>query len=1158
MSAIDLKFSLDDIYTRESGQLYMSGIQALVRLPMMQRRMDRALGLSTAGLVSGYRGSPLGAYDQQLWRAAKLLKDHDIVFQPGLNEDLAATELWGAQMHSAFGPTKVDGVFGVWYGKGPGVDRTGDAFRHANTMGTSALGGVLALAGDDHSAQSSIFPHQTDGIFQSVNMPILQPASVGEILSLGLAGFALSRFSGLWVAMKIIAEVAESAASFPAPDPLPPFVLPPDFAVPAHGLNWDPHIAWPGARAELERRLIEERLPAALAWVRANGIEGITQDAPRRRLLLVTTGKAHQDLMEAMAGLGLSVEQARSLGVCVYKVAMSWPLETSRLRALAGEVETLMVVEEKRGFVEDQLKTALFDLPHGHRPRIIGKRDEGGVSLIPEIGELSPLLVARALVRALGEAGAALQPALDAWNAKAVSPGRAGLTERTPFFCAGCPHNTSTRTPDGSSSGGGIGCHIMALAEPALKTATFSHMGAEGLQWVGAAPFVETTHMFQNLGDGTYQHSGVLAIRAAVAAKSNITFKILYNDAVAMTGGQTAEGELDPLKISRQLEGEGVSVIVLVSDEPEKWRGADGLARGVEVHHRDDLDALQRRLRDIPGVTAIIYEQTCASEKRRRRKRGAFPDPDKRLMINPRVCEGCGDCQVQSNCIAIDPLETEFGVKRRINQSACNKDFSCVKGFCPSFIEVEGARLPKPDAKQLASEAQALFDALPYPSQVPLAGPYNIFVAGVGGTGVLTLGALLGTAAHMEGLEASTLDFTGLAQKNGAVTSQIRFAPTGTEINAVRIGPGGVDLLLAADLVVAASAESLTRLDKGRARVALNLDTPPTAEAVTRHETLLPIGAMTAAVGARAKAVETLHATRLAEAVFGDATTANTLLVGFAWQKGWIPLSEAAIDRAIELNGVAVETNKQAFAWGRAAAHDLAAAEHAANVRPRPDPHDTIDQLIARLTSDLTAYQNARYADRFRALVALAGTADAAAGGDEVFVRTVARQAYRLMAYKDEYEVARLYSEPAFGEALGREFQSHRRLSLWLAPPLLSRLDPATGRPRKRKFGPWIWTALAVLAKGKALRGTPFDPFGHTAERREERELIALYEADVRELCERLDAARYADGVALANWPADVRGYGPVKLAGIAKAKTRRETLWAAFQAPRPLAIAAE
>ncbi|HEX4196319.1 MAG TPA: indolepyruvate ferredoxin oxidoreductase family protein [Caulobacteraceae bacterium] len=1158
MAALDLQFSFDDIYSRETGPLYMSGIQALVRLPLMQRRLDRARGLNTAGLISGYRGSPLGAYDLQLWRAGKILEAHDIVFQPGLNEDLAATALWGAQMHKAFGQTRADGVFGVWYGKGPGVDRSGDAFRHANVMGTSALGGVLALAGDDHSAQSSIFPHQSDGIFHSVMMPILQPASVSEILRLGLAGFALSRFSGLWVAIKTIAEVAESAASFPAPAPLPRFVAPADFVVPAHGLNWDPTIAWPAARAELERRLVEERIPAALAWVRANGIEGVVQDAPRRRILLVTTGKAHQDLMEALAGLGISPARAADLGLCIYKVAMSWPLETSRLKILAGEVETVVVLEEKRGYVEDQLKAALFDLPAGHRPKVLGKRDETGARLTPEVMEFSPLIVARALVQALGEAGQPFQDVLERWAAKGAAPDRRGLTDRSPFFCAGCPHNTSTRTPDGSIAGGGIGCHIMALAEPALKTSTYSHMGAEGLQWVGASPFVETPHFFQNMGDGTYQHSGVLAVRAALAANANITFKILYNDAVAMTGGQTAEGHLDPLKVTRELAAEGVSTIALVSDDPDKWRGAEGLGAGVEVVHRDELDALQRRLREIPGVTAIVYEQTCASEKRRRRKRGAFPDPDKRLLINPRVCEGCGDCQVQSNCIAIDPLPTEFGVKRRINQSACNKDFSCVKGFCPSFVEVEGARLPKPDAAALARDARPLFDALPNPRIPALTGGFNIYVAGVGGSGVLTMGALLGTAAHMEGIEASTLDFTGLAQKNGAVSSQIRLAPSGEAINAVRIGPGGVDLLLAADLVVAASAESLTRLDKARARIALNLDTPPTAEAVTRHETVLPLAAMTRAVSARARDVETVHATRLAEAIFGDATCANTLLLGFAWQKGWIPISEPALLRAIEINGVAVETNRQAFAWGRVAGHDLAGAERAAGVRPPPPADESLDQRIERLAADLTAYQDRRYADRYRALTGLAAAADAKAGGDGGFAMTVARQAHRLMAYKDEYEVARLYAEPGFAESLGREFQSHGRLSVWLAPPMLSRIDPATGRPKKRKFGPWVFTAFKWLAKGKALRGSGLDPFGHSAERRQERALIETYEADIRAACGRLEAGRYAEAAALAAWPAEVRGFGPVKAEAAGRALALRAQLLAAFEAPPPLAIAAE
>jgi indolepyruvate ferredoxin oxidoreductase len=643
-----------------------------------------------------------------------------------------------------------------------------------------------------------------------------------------------------------------------------------------------------------------------------------------------------------------------------------------------------------------------------------------------------------------------------------------------------------------------------------------------------------------------------------VAGKTNVTFKILYNDAVAMTGGQTAEGEIDPQRITRQLVAEGVAPVVLVSDDPDRWRAARDLAEGVEVEGREELDALQRRLRDVPGVSAILYEQTCASEKRRRRKRGAFPDPDKRLLINPRVCEGCGDCQVQSNCIAVEPLETAWGVKRRINQSACNKDFSCMKGFCPSFVEVEGARLHKPDARQLAGRAVALFEALPEPARPAVTGPFNIYVAGVGGSGVLTLGALLGTAGHIERLTARTLDFTGLAQKNGAVTSQVRLAPKGHQIHAVRIDAGTVDVVLAADLVVATSADAQLRMAKDRSRVALNLDTSPTADAVTDRDASLPLPAMRRALERRALAVEQLHATRLAEAIFGDTTTANTLLVGYAWQKGWLPLSREAIERAIEINGVAVETNKAAFAWGRLAAHDLTAAETAAGMRIAAPGEETTQQLIDRLATDLTSYQDARYAARFRATVEVIARAETTVEGDGALTRTVALQTHRLMAYKDEYEVARLYAEPAFAGTLDGAFQGRGRTSLWLAPPGLSPIDPATGRPKKMKFGPWIFPVLRLLAKGKALRGSGLDPFGRTDERRRERALIIQYEADIRRLAGALTPARHARAITLAGWPSEVRGFGPVKLAGMDRAAARRELLWSAFDNDEPVLVAAE
>ncbi|SFU50740.1 indolepyruvate ferredoxin oxidoreductase family protein [Pseudoduganella namucuonensis] len=1150
---------MSSIYSRARGRTFLTGIQALVLLPMLQRRMDRERKLNTGGLVSGYRGSPLGAYDQQLWKASEDLAAHDVVFQPGLNEDLAATALWGAQMHSAYGETRVDGVFGIWYGKGPGVDRTGDVFRSANMLGTSPLGGVLAVSGDDHAAQSSMYPHQTDGIFQAASMPVLQPSSVQEVMELGLAGIALSRYCGLWVGLKTTAEVIETAAVVEV-GAAPVFVTPAG-ATPAHGLNWDPSIAWPGQRAELERRLIDERLPAARAWARANRLDREVVGAPARRFGIVTVGKAHQDLMQAVRDLGLDAAALRSAGVSIYKVAMSWPLETSGMLAFADGHEELIVIEEKRATVETQLKEALYHHPSARRPRVSGKTDPDGAPLLAEVSEFTPLLVARKLVARMGDALPDLRVRLQALETAQSPVGAAVIPVRAPYFCSGCPHNTSTRTPDGSVAGGGIGCHVMALAQPALKTATFSQMGGEGAQWIGAAPFSAVPHIFQNLGDGTYQHSGLLAVRAAVAAKARVTYKILYNDAVAMTGGQQAEGLIDPARITRQLHAEGVSRIVLVSDDAPHWEGNGELAPGTEVRDRSLLDAVQRELRGVDGVTAIVYVQTCAAEKRRKRKRKEMPDPDKRLFINERVCEGCGDCSVQSNCIAVEPLETAFGRKRKINQGACNKDFSCAKGFCPSFIEIDGPRIRKPDGGRLERLEQALAAALPQPAIPAFGNGFNVLVTGIGGSGVLTMGALLGGAAHLEGKGATVLDFTGLAQKNGAVISQVRMAPTPADIAAVRIGPGAADLLLAADLVVASASDALVKLSPARAAAVANLDETPTAEVISRRDATQPTSLMLERLRKRCVpgGLHSLNAGALAQKIFGDTVTAHTLMLGFAWQRGLVPLSFESIDRAIEMNGAAVAQNRRAFAWGRIAASnpavlaevDAATAPAAASPAAPPVRDMALARLIDHYAADLAGYQDAAYAQRYRALVEGARSAEAkAAPGRDAYARAVAIGAYRLMAYKDEYEVARLYGSAEFKASLAAQFSGMKRVSLWLAPPLLSRIDPATGRPKKRKFGAWILPVFGVLARCKGLRGTAFDPFGHTEERRHERRLAREYAEMVDRLNGTLSAASHARALELAALPQQIRGFGPVKLKAIAEYDERRAALAAGDAAP--------
>jgi len=1149
---------LDDKYALESGRIYLSGIQALVRLALMQRRRDERAGLNTAGFISGYRGSPLAGFDQALWHAREFLDRHHLRFQPGLNEELAATAVWGSQQVGLFPGAQYDGVFAMWYGKGPGVDRSGDVFKHANAAGTAPRGGVLLLAGDDHACKSSTLPHQSEYALIDASIPVLNPAGVQDILDLGLYGWALSRFSGCWVGLKSIADTMDSSASVVADPHRVEIATPVDFELPPGGLN----IRWPDAPLEQETRLRLWKLPAAQAFARANRLDRVVLDAPRARLGIVTTGKSYLDTRQALEELGIGEAEARRLGIRLYKIALSWPLETEGLLHFAHGLEEILVVEEKRPVIEEQAKSALYNLSADHRPAIVGKADEHGAPLLRETSELTVTEIARAVAGRLARFGAepriAERLALLAAREHAAAAHNPTIV-RTPFFCSGCPHNTSTKVPEGSRAVAGIGCHYMATWMD-RRTETFTQMGGEGVPWIGQAPFTETPHIFANLGDGTYYHSGSLAIRAAVAAKVNVTYKILFNDAVAMTGGQPVDGPLSVAGLTRQLAAEGVERIAVVSDEPEKYSGATGLAAGVTVSHRDELDPLQRELREYRGVSVLIYDQTCAAEKRRRRKRNRYPDPPKRVFINEEVCEGCGDCSTTSNCLSVVPVETEFGRKRAIDQSSCNKDFSCLKGFCPSFVTVHGGTL----RKSVLRAGGAVFPVLPEPRIPPLDRPYGILVTGVGGTGVVTVGALLGMAAHLEDRGVTVLDMTGLAQKGGAVTSHVRLAPRPEDLHAAKLAAGGADLLLGCDIAVAGGAEALSRLRKGESRAVVNRHEIITGD-FTRNPDLAFPGEQLAAdirgLAGEANA-EFIDATQIAERLLGDSIGANLFVLGFALQRGWVPLSLAAIERAIELNGVAVEFNKQALLWGRRAAHDRAAVEGIAEL---PDSEsgrlsENLDEVIGRRAAQLKAYQNAAYAERYLAFVRRVSAAETSRiFGSTALTEAVARGLFKLMAYKDEYEVARLYTDGTFSRRLAERFEGPVKLEFHLAPPLLAERDPATGHLKKRSYGAWILRALKILARFRFLRGTAFDPFGHTAERRMERALIEEYRSLIESLLPELTAMNHQAAVALARLPERIRGYGHVKDAALAAARTEQETLLAQFHsAPPPQAIAAE
>jgi len=1154
---------LDDKYTATTGKIFLSGIQALVRLPMMQRLRDQQAGLDTAGFVSGYRGSPLGGLDENLWKAKGHLEAHRVQFVPGVNEDLAATAVWGTQTVDLIGPAKYDGVFAMWYAKGPGVDRCGDVFKHMNHAGTAKHGGVLLVAGDDHGAYSSTLPHQSDHIFAACMIPVLYPSNVQEYLDLGVHGWAMSRFSGCAVAFKALADTVESSASVDA-DPFRVEVkIPQDFAMPQGGLNTRLSSVPLGTQARNQEALMQDyKIYAALAYARENKLNRTVIDSPDAKLGIIASGKSYVDVLEALEELGIDEAMAARVGLRLFKVAMIWPLEPEGVREFAQGLEEILVVEEKRQVVEYQLKEQLYNWRDDVRPHIVGKFDDKGewVSprgewLLPPKADFSVAQVARVIAgriarlnldertRDLIKARLAFLEAKDAVLMKAVT-----TPFRPAFYCSGCPHNTSTKVPDGSFALAGIGCHVMATSiYPEMNKLT-THMGGEGTPWIGQAAFSKVPHVFQNLGDGTYFHSGYLAIRAAIAAKVNITYKILYNDAVAMTGGQPVDGVTSVPLIAQQMAAEGVKRIALVTEDLSRYEDRSALPELVTIHDRKHMDDIQRELRELPGVTVLIYDQTCAAEKRRRRKKGEFPDVAKRMVINEAVCEGCGDCGVQSNCVSILPKETEFGRKRAIDQSSCNKDYSCAKGFCPSFATVEGGTLKKNKAGVAKSKDEDDgWGALPAPLLPSIASPYNILINGIGGTGVITVGALMGMAAHLEGKGASVLDMTGMSQKNGSVTSHVKIAETPERLRAQRIATGEADLVLGCDMLTAGASDAISKMRPGRTTVVVNLHEQPTGTFAQQRDWEFPAAQVRSliaeAVGGES-GVDFIDATKLATALMGDSIAANLFMMGYAWQKGLIPLSEAALLRAIELNGVAVASNKRSFLWGRRAAVDLKRVEKTATpaqaiVVQMPQ---TLDSVIKKRVEFLTGYQNAAYAAQYTELVDKVRKLETAHKLGTKLSTAVAKSYFKLMAYKDEYEVARLYTDGRFVEQLAGQFEGKFSVKFNLAPPLFAKKD-AKGHLVKAEFGSWMWSAFKLLAKLKDLRGGAFDLFGYTAERKMERALIAEYRGMIEGVLRSLDASNYATAVELAALPEQIRGFGHVKEKAVAEYRARVEEL---------------
>ena len=1120
--------SLSDRYDLDKHTVLLNGTQALVRLMLMQKARDRAAGLNTAGLVSGYRGSPLGAVDFNMERAEQQLSDADVLFQPGLNEDLAATALWGAQQAELRGEGKFDGVFGFWYGKGPGVDRSGDAFRHANMAGTSKYGGVLACMGDDHTGESSTTLHQSEWALVDAFFPILSPAGVQEILDYGLIGYELSRYSGLWVGLKCMKDTIESTSVVDTDPARISIKLPTDFDMPEGGLN----IRLGDDRIPQEARVLDYKRFAAEAFGRANKLDKRLMGKAGARIGIVAAGKNWLDLVHAMELLGIDDKEARRLGITTYKVAMTWPLDMQSFHDFAEGLDLIIVVEEKRKLLEVQIKEAIFDDRHGRR--VYGWKDGNGNELFPARFSLDPVMIAQKLAALFDQEGVETKRIKDGvarLEADQRNDNAQEISTRLAYFCSGCPHNSSTVLPDGARAYAGIGCHFMVNWMD-RETSGYTHMGAEGANWIGEAPFSTRDHVFQNLGDGTYNHSGILAIRAALAAGTNITYKILFNDAAAMTGGQANEGGLTAQRIAHELKAMGVENLAMVYDAKEDIDLASFPAT-VEKFERANLMSVQDKYQKINGVSAILYVQTCAAEKRRRRKRGLFPDPDKRVFINPDVCEGCGDCGVQSNCVSIVPKDTELGRKRAIDQSSCNKDFSCLNGFCPAFVTLSGAKLRKSPTRDLH------LPDLPQPEIPEINGTFNMVVTGVGGTGVVTIGAILAMAARIDGKGAGMMEMAGLAQKGGAVHIHCRIGETPADISAIRVSVGEADAVIGGDLVVSAGAKTLGLMKNGKTKAVVNSHEIITGDFTRDTDFTLPSDRLALALQARLgqENVAFMDATELSRHLLGDSIYSNMMMFGAAWQNGMVPLSLAAIRQSIRLNGAGVEGNLRAFDLGRWAvlhSDDAAALLHG----DAPEAPKTPEQKIAYRADHLAQFQNGSYAKRYTDFLKPIS--------DDALRGAVAQGYHKVLSYKDEYEVARLHRS-SLARHVAAEFEGDVKMTFHLAPPFLPGKTHA-GRPKKRAFGPWMMAAFGGLERLKFLRGTAFDIFGYSEERKAERALIATYEADIKEVSRSVTPETLEIAIELALLPLRIKGFGVVKMEAMQMAAQHRLELLASFR----------